>query len=74
MTFSITHATRYVLLAAALATLGGCATPQQQAQMQAEQQLQAQQQLHTKGEQKAIAKADFLERSIFKVLIIATAG
>lgn len=44
MTFSITHATRYVLLAAALATLGGCATPQQQAQMQAWQQIQAQQQ------------------------------
>lgn len=40
MTFSINHAMRYVLLAAALATLGGCATPQQQ-----QQQLQQQQRL-----------------------------
>ncbi len=48
MTFSITHATRYVLLAVALATLAGCAQTaqqraQQQAQMQAWQEIQAKQ-------------------------------
>lgn len=39
MTFSTKHAMRYVVLAAALATLGGCATPQQQQQQLQQQQL-----------------------------------
>ena len=49
MTFSITHATRYVLLAVALTTLAGCAAQtaqqraQQQARMQAWQEMQAKQ-------------------------------
>ncbi len=71
MTFSITHATRYVLLAAALATLGGCATPQQQAQMQAWQQIQAQQQAlaQESGKIGAVLASDAQGRVVIGTLV-----
>ncbi len=53
MTFSITQTMRYVLLAAALATLGGCATPQQQQQQLQQQQLLAAQIQQMRAQQEA---------------------
>lgn len=56
MTFSMTHAMRYVLLAAALATLGGCATPQQQQQQLQQQQLLAAQIQQMRAQQEAASQ------------------